>query len=288
MEIVIVDQSDNFDTKNLVNAELSVFFEKRISLKYMWEATKSITHARNVGARAALGNIVFFLDDDMIVHKHYVREILKVFKNNPSACGVQGCLFPPSYWEGFSLLANFVNIYRRAFLLTHLEKNTQRVLLSGEYVVAYPLDKTIEATIIYPAMSAFKREVLFEFPLDEKLSGFSWGDEYFTVKLSKLHPNCLFVTPFATAFHDMAPHGRPTGKRFHYSEAAYQLYNFDFNLRPSFKNWVAYFWKLLGRMLLALPDLRSKDLRMRLIYTFGSYSWALRNFDEVRAGRFNL
>lgn len=287
-EIIVVDQSDNSDTKTLVDRSTRIFLEKTISLKYMWESTKSITHARNVGARAALGDTVLFMDDDMIPHKHYVREILKVFKNKSSAVGVQGYLFPPPTWTGFSTKANFMNIFCRTFFLTHLEKNKQKILLSGDITVAYPLNKTIEATIIFPSLSAFKREVLLQIPLDEKLLGYSWQEEYFTLKLSQLYHNCLFVTPFATIFHDAAHHGRPIGKRLYYITASYELYNFVSSLRPSFKNWIAFFWKWIGRIILSLFTSRSKNYRAGLIYTFGSCFWVHRHFDEVRNARFNL
>ncbi len=286
-EIIVVDSSDNSDTKTLVSRELQVFLEKGISLRYIWESAKGITHARNVGVRAALGNTVLFMDDDLIAHKHYVREILKVFENNPGAVGVQGFQFPPQYWEGFSMMANFVNIFRRAFFLTHLEKNKQGILLSGDLAIAYPLNKTIEATIIFPSGSAFKREVLLQIPLDEKLTGYSWQDEYFTLKISQSYPNCLFVTPFAAFFHERAPYGRPIDKRIHYIAAAYELYNFDINFRPSVKNWIAFFWKWFGKITVELHCLRSRTFRMGLIYTFEAFFWAFGNFDNVKNAQFN-
>lgn len=287
-EIIVVDSSGNSDTKTLVSRELQVFFEKGIILKYIWESAKGINHARNVGALAASGNVVLFMDDDTIVNKHYVREILKMFKNTPSAVGVQGyCLPSTTLGDFFSTRVNFINSFRSVFLLNHMEKNKQRVLLSGEVAAVYPLNKIIEATIIYPT-SAFKREVLLQFPLDEKLAGYSWGDEYFTLKISQSYPNRLFITPFATLYHDTASHGRPTGKRYHQITAAYELYNFDVNLCPSLRNWIAFFWKWTGKTVLALTYLRSKDRRMSLIYTLGSFFWAFGNLEKVRNARFNL
>lgn len=286
-EIIIVDQSDDSKTQTLIKKELQFFLKKGITLKYLWEETKSITHARNVGTRAATGNTVLFLDDDMTADRNYVSEILKVFHDNPSAIGVQGYLFPPSYWEGASTKAILSNNLRRAFLLTHWERNTQKVLLSGDIAVAYPLTKTIKTMIIYPAASTFKREMLQEIPLDENLKGYSWQDEFFTLRLSQSYPHSLFVAPFARLSHNYAPFGRPTGKQFYHIIAAYELYNFSNNIGPSLKNWIALFWKLLGKIIIAVPDLRRKELGTRLLYILQSYSWALRNLSEVRKARFN-
>jgi glycosyltransferase involved in cell wall biosynthesis len=286
-EIIVVDSSGNSETKTLVSQEHQVFFEKGISLKYIWESAKGMNYARNVGALASSGNIVLIMDDDTIVDKHYVREILKVFKNIPCAVGVQGYCLPPTAWRHNSTRVNFVNVFRSAFFLNHMEKNKQHVLPSGEVAAVYPLNKIIEASIIY-ATSAFKREVLLQNPLDDKLVGYSWGDEYFTLKMSQSYPHCLFVTPFAKLYHDKAPYGRPIGKPFYYITAAYELYNFDINLCPSVRNWIAFFWKWLGKAIQALTYLPSKDSRMSLIYTFESFFWAFGNLEKVRNARFNL
>jgi glycosyltransferase involved in cell wall biosynthesis len=288
-EIIIVDQSDDSKTQNLIKKKLQISLKKGISLRYMWEEIKSINHARNLGLHAATGNIVLFLDDDMIVDEHYVSEILKVFRNNPSAIGVQGCLFPPPYWQGLSTKAILLNYLHRIFLLTHWERNKQRVLLSGDIAVAYPLTRTIKATIIYPCVSAFKREMLKETQLDENLKGYSWQEEYFTLKLSQSYPHSLFVTPFARVVHDrvLSPAGRPAGKQLAHIIAAYEVYNFVNCLGPSLKNWIALFWKLLGRIIIGALDLPQKELRTRLLYTLQSYSWALGNLGEVRNARFN-
>jgi glycosyltransferase involved in cell wall biosynthesis len=286
-EIIVVDQSDDSKTQTLIKKELQFFLKKGIALKYLWEETKSVTHARNAGTRAATGNIVGFLDDDMVADRHYLGEISKAFHDNPRAIGIQGFLFPPPYWEGVSTKAILANNMRRTFLLTHWERNTQRVLLSGETVVAYPLTKTIKAIIIYPAGSAFKRKILREIPLDENLKGYSWQDEHFTLKLSRLYPHSLYIVPSARLHHNYAPAGRPIGKQFHHIMAAYELYNFTNNISPSLKNWIAFFWKVLGKIIIALPDFRRKERRTRLLYILQSYSWALRNLGEVRNARFN-
>jgi hypothetical protein len=141
--------------------------------------------------------------------------------------------------------------------------------------------------VIFPAGSAFKRKILRKIPLDENLKGYSWQDELFTLKLGKLRPDSLLVVPSARLHHNYALDGRPIGKQIHHIMATYELYNFCNNINPSMKNWIAFFWKVLGKIIIALPDLRRKERRIRLLYILQSYSWALRNFSAVRNAGFN-
>ncbi|MEM1585977.1 MAG: glycosyltransferase family A protein, partial [Candidatus Bathyarchaeia archaeon] len=46
--------------------------------------------ARNIGARVAKGDIVLFLDSDVILLEDYIENILEVFENHPHVLGVQG------------------------------------------------------------------------------------------------------------------------------------------------------------------------------------------------------
>jgi glycosyltransferase involved in cell wall biosynthesis len=288
-EVIIVDQSDNSETENLIIKERPTFSSENVDLKYIWEKTKSITHARNVGIRAASGEIVFFFDDDMILNKRYINEILNVYCEHPDSIGVQGLLIEKSsYWRGISTRSLLKNSMRKIFLLTHWEKDTQKVLPSGDEVVPLPLTKTIEAEIIFPALSSFNRELVKDFYFDENLKGYSWGEEYFTMKLNLQHQGSLYVTPFAKVIHKPASTARPTNKQYCYILTAYELYNFSKNLTSSLKSWIAFFWKYLGKIAIILLGFHRKENRMKLLYTLQSYLWTIRHFDQVKNGELNL
>lgn len=287
-EIIIVDQSDDSKTKDLVAEERLVFSSRKTCLRYIGEGEKSLVHARNVGMRAATGKFVFFLDDDMIPNKNYIEEILNVYRRCPDAVGVQGLLIERStYWEGTSTKSILINSIRKVFLVTHWEKDRQEVLRSGDMIVPHPLTKTIEARIIYPAISSFKRGIAKKFQFDEYLKGYSWGEEYFSLQLDLRYPRSLYVTPFARVFHDHATGGRPAGKWLYYIYSAYELYNFSQNISSSLENWTAFFWKSIGKAIITLLGLHRVENRKRLVYTLQSYLWTLHHFEEVRNGDFS-
>jgi glycosyltransferase involved in cell wall biosynthesis len=296
-EIIVVDQSDNLETEDLITRERSVL-TKKVSLKYIFEREKSASHARNVGWRAATGQIVIFVDDDLILDTHYISEILRVYREHPHAVGVQGIWSGwPYYWPAWKGRASFIpilfNYIRKVFLVTHWEKDSQRILPSQGIVVPYPLTKTIEAGLILTGLASFRKVIDEDSCWDENLKGYSWGEESFTIKLNRRYPHSLYVTPFAKAIHDTSSGGRPQTKKLYYITTQYELYNFyNYYINPldgsSLRNWIAFFWKTVGKIVMLIAGSHRKEYRLRLLYTVQSYLWALSHFDEVRTGKFNL
>lgn len=287
-EVIIVDGSDNNETEILISKECELFSTKKISIKYIREKRKGIALARNIGWSAASGTIVVFLDDDMILDKEYIDAILKVYLEHPNALGVQGNVVFPNPIEAHFTRAILLNCIRKVFMITHWEKDRQKVLPSGGFVFPYPLTKTVEAEVIFPSLPSFRREILKYFRFDEKLEGYSWGEEWFTLNISRSFPNSLYVTPFAKAIHNQALTGRPVGTWLYCIYAAYELYNFMKYLKPSVRNWFAYYWKCLGKLAIAILGAYRREGRTNFFYLLKSYLWTLRNFNRLKNCDFRL
>jgi GT2 family glycosyltransferase len=87
IEILIVEQGENNET------EISAFARKeKISLKYIYLPTPSMTHARNVGARAATGELLLFLDDDVMPRPGLIPGHIKNFADMQVAATCGRCL----------------------------------------------------------------------------------------------------------------------------------------------------------------------------------------------------
>lgn len=296
-EVIVVDQSDDSETENLITKERSVLNEK-VNLKYIFEKEKSASHARNVGWRAATGQLVLFVDDDMILDTRHISEMLRVYHDHPHAVGVQGIWSGWPYdWPTWKTRASFIpillNYIRKVFFLSHWEKDSQRILPSGgNIVVPYPLTKTIEAEVILTALASFRKALDGDVWWDENLKGYSWGEESFTIRLNRRYPHSLYVTPFAKAIHDISSVGRPQRKKLYYIMTQYELHNFyNYYINPldgsSLRNWTAFFWKIVGQITLLVTSSNRKEDRIRLFYTVQSYLWALSHFNEVRTGKFS-
>jgi glycosyltransferase involved in cell wall biosynthesis len=91
-EVIVVDDSDDDETLKLVRENSDFFSNKGILLMYSRgnRDDRSISAARNIGATKSTGEIVLFLDDDVVLDSKYIEEVLKTYEEYPEAKGVQG------------------------------------------------------------------------------------------------------------------------------------------------------------------------------------------------------
>lgn len=82
-EIVVVDQSARVD------ARVAAYAAARPGVRYHRIAERSLPHARNVGVRRSGGDVVLFLDDDVIPDPGLVRYHAEAYED-PTVAGVGG------------------------------------------------------------------------------------------------------------------------------------------------------------------------------------------------------
>jgi len=134
-EVVVVDDNSTDHTVNIVNG----FPCKVIKMRRNVGAAV----ARNRGAEASFGKILFFLDSDIIIEKNTLGQILQTFENKPDI----SALFC-SYQKN-TIPTNFVSVYKnRCHHYTHQISNE-------------------DAATFFSGFGAIKREVFF------RLGGFN-------------------------------------------------------------------------------------------------------------------
>jgi glycosyltransferase involved in cell wall biosynthesis len=106
MEVVIVDDCSTDDT-----VRISKSFPVRV---IKMERNSGPAKARNIGVEAAKGDIIYFLDSDVIVLDGAIKEVKDYFDRNPSAkCVIGICSTEP-------LNKGFVSKYMALFEYIHL------------------------------------------------------------------------------------------------------------------------------------------------------------------------
>jgi GT2 family glycosyltransferase len=77
--------------------------DKEIELPEKWNQVKvisnqkhSVASARNAGARAASGNILIFLDDDMLIHKQALHKMISLSDQYPGSTININWVYPPA------------------------------------------------------------------------------------------------------------------------------------------------------------------------------------------------
>lgn len=286
-EVLIVDDSDTDETAKLARDNYFVFLSSEIILKHLRgnEENMSISAARNLGIAESSGEIIFLIDDDVILHKNYIEEILKIYEEYPMAKGVQGYIVNGVF--AFLNFGNFVlNAIKKIFRLGHVEKN--KCTLRGGLTYPYSPDGVIQCEWLHGTNMSFKKEVLASFRFDENLRKHSIGEDVeLTSKIHKRYPHSLFMNPRAKLFH-IQTH-RKVDKYIKYANIPYLVYLFTKNQEPNLRNTVLFIWFLIGLFIVdgGIPLLVSKDPQS-FFCLLKSFLSTFSHLDDVKKGDFRF
>lgn len=93
-EVLVIDNDPECSAKPVVDAHASA---RPGRLRYIHEVTPGLSRARNRAIREARGNIIAFLDDDVVVPRFWLAELVNTFERTSADC-VGGRVLVK--WEG--------------------------------------------------------------------------------------------------------------------------------------------------------------------------------------------
>ncbi|MEM2117424.1 MAG: glycosyltransferase [Candidatus Bathyarchaeia archaeon] len=155
-EVIVVDSNSTDGTKKLSD---------RFPIRYISIRERNRQHARNVGVSEAGGDVVAFLDDDVVVHNEWLRHICGPYLDN-SVGGVGGRVIPYGKPNKF-----YVEIGR---------SEVGKVLDSGFVIGNFdiPFDNLREVDSFIGCNMSFRRDLLLEVGgFDENYMGTSYRDD---------------------------------------------------------------------------------------------------------------
>lgn len=281
-EVIIVDDSDNDEIENVIEHGKNEFEEKSILLKYIRnKKEKSSAIARNIGIENAIGDIILILDDDVILDKDYIMEILKVYEKYPNALGVQG------YITNLNL-SKFWNMISKILFRPYYEKNKCRVLPSTNATYPYLLDKVISCQWLSGSNHSYKREVFQSFRYDENLKRYSYKEDVdLSYQVFKQYQNSLYITPYARLIHKASEEGRLPNKMLIQMRYIYILYFFYKHINQNIMNKIKFIWCWVGYLImitiLSILSL-SKSGLVTVKYIIGAYVTCMKHINEIKRG----
>jgi len=269
-EVIIVDDGDlgGFPLQDR-------FEEKGIQCVYVKKQVPGVTESRNKAAQIARGDIFVFLEDDVVLFKDYIEQLVRTFEeyDDGTLGGVGGIIENEKFHPVKGLLK------RIPFVLFGLAGFREgRVLRSG-FSTDYghterPIRQVQEVDFLLGGVSAYKREVFDTFQFSNRYrsaSGYGQGeDKEFSYRVSRKYR--LLINPAARLYHYSAP--KTNFNRFIQGRAFIlsRYYFFLESVKRSPIDWFFFWYAVLGYTLyqtvLALVSFRMKDWeRLRGVLT---------------------
>jgi len=247
-EVVVVDASDGEAACERVREWAA---GAPIAAVKLLRAAPGLTRQRNLGVAAATGDVVTFLDDDVVLARDYLAAIAELFELDPALGGAEGAVALAPL-RGRRRLANAL----AAFFLMNSIGRRRGVKRSG-FVTVDPWPRAVRPVDCLAGCNmSYRREVLAGFRFDEWYDGYGLGeDEDFSYRVSRRHR--LVQTPSARLVHRLSPVGRERLPKLHEMTTVNHHYFVKKNLPPGPFTWLCFLWSELG---LCLAVLKTGDL----------------------------
>ncbi len=249
-ELVVVDDGE------LPEVPLRRECEARgMQLLYHRKTERGLTASRNVGISMATGDILFFLDDDVVLFPDYVEQIRQAFDSpGREVTGVGGTI---ANLEPRTLKHRLRHWLDVIFLVSGTREG--RVLPSG-FSVDYGStgrnrEEIFDVDFLPGGVSAYRKELFAHFSFSEKYAGYGMGeDKDFSYRVSRRYR--LVVNPLARLYHYESPKMRFDRHRETREIVMGRYHLFNDYVKHNVWHWLLFYYAvfgyLLGRLLIWL------------------------------------
>ena len=197
-ELLIIDQSPDDASRRHIEALLKDAGTS-IDVDYVHDpAIPGLVAAKKVAVSRAHGDVVCFLEDDVVLEPAYLREIERGFAENPDmvgSCGIVTDLppLPPFYFSLFHFFHR--GIFHDSRVGVHgVVKGSGLPLIRSDYLSG--------------GLSAYRKEVFARVPFDVENGFFALEDIDFSTRAAQVFGPRLHINPNARLAHHMSPVNR--------------------------------------------------------------------------------
>jgi GT2 family glycosyltransferase len=195
--LIIVDQSADDESRRRVMAVLTT--ATPLAVDYVHDPRiAGLVAAKAVAVGRAQGDVVCFLEDDVVLERDYVRAIELGFVQEPrmaGSCGIVTNLppLPPFYFALFHFFHRGI-FYDARVGVTGVATGTGLPLIPSDYLSG--------------GLSAYRREVFEAVPFDAANGFFALEDIDFSTRVAGRYGGRLYINPNARLEHRMSPVNR--------------------------------------------------------------------------------
>lgn len=241
-EIIIVDQNRSTDIKasvmSLYNASDS---NNDIIMKYIHDPEiTGLTQARNRGISHNESDIVLFLDDDVLMEKDFIFNIMEIYRKYPDIYGVSGIITNSNR----GLIGNILN---KIFMIGNF--TDKRILVGADR--KYRDCDYVEVPTLPGGLTSYKREIFRDFTFDENFIEYGLSEDFdFSFRVSRKYK--IVITPSARLEHVCTGSIRTSEEKVYENLIVSLNYFFRKNLKKNVYNYFCYIWLLFGYFLYSI------------------------------------
>ncbi len=197
-ELMVIDQSPGPESRVRIQAAVEPFSE-RLTVVYVHDAAiAGLVAAKKVAAERARGDVVCFLEDDIVLEPEYVAEMERAFIENPRMMGCCGVVVDMPELPRFYVLLH--NLFHRGIFHDARLGVYANLAAAGHTLV--PSD------YLSGGSSAYRRQVFAVVPFDVHNQLFMLEDIDFSTRVIDAFGACLYINPRARLDHRMSPLNR--------------------------------------------------------------------------------
>ncbi|WP_206205675.1 glycosyltransferase family 2 protein [Thermococcus sp. CX2] len=296
IEVIIINGS--FDGSwERVRHEFEGIFKKMknkgIVVKHISVPGASLPHARNIGVKSSKGDIVLFLDDDVVLEDDYLKKLVEVYETYPTAMGVQGFITNRINMHNPLIRFKFLKFLWWLLQRGYYEVDLHKQLPSFFEILPYKVTKVINRESFSGTNMSYRKEIFEHMEFDERLKRYAIGeDKDFSYRVHKIFPNSLYQTPHARLIHQEAPAGRLPSKQFETMKQVYHLYLFYKLFEQNPRNKTSYILGRIGDLMLHsilfVTSGFKKEKALKIVYMLEAMWLALANRNRIKKGDINF
>ena len=278
-EIIIVDNNVDIEDSNILRNNVNDFkLNNNINIRILSSPKNSGAIARNIGASVSVGEIIAFLDSDVILDKNYYKTLINYFERFDDLIAIQGV--------DHSLIESQMQIKKlnkfnkflyktEQFFETSLIFNQNRPFVSPSLAVAHPnvlADFELDSEWISTCAGLFKKEIFKRYSFPNQFITYS-NNEYLFLSYSLfLNDEGRMIYTSKAKYRDIQTNsGRISSLELKYQIQVNDLYIFIklFKINPT--NLLIFIKSRVGHLLYNIFKLTKKRNLVLKIY-FMQYS----------------
>ncbi|MCP4634072.1 MAG: glycosyltransferase family 2 protein [candidate division Zixibacteria bacterium] len=230
---------------NLVNQLLPLLHDTGVRLVYA-ACQPGLVHQRNLGLELCKSEIVMFFDDDVLLEIDYIKNLLDIYKSDPSGAigGAQGFItnMPES--------PKLVRFLKRFFML-YTGYGSGRMYPSGMPSWLSPESDKCETCFFAGCLMSFRMSSIANLKFDEKLHPYWWGDDFeFCYRIAQKY--LLVQTNKSRLAHKGSSVNKNSFRRFWRMQVVNHLYIFKKHRR--WFEFPFYIWSLSANSIFAVSQ----------------------------------